>query len=130
MDAYAETDRLLREEFHCAAKRYDSDEVAALEPALKTGLAGGWHYEEDAHLRPDRLLSSLRRLLVGRGVQIIEGCEAVGLQQVVVKALEPAALRLEHLRRTHSSLPAARGPHVWNGSLGARFRSSRERGTA
>jgi D-amino-acid dehydrogenase len=81
MSAYADTDRLLRDEFHCPAKRYDGDEVVALEPALRTGLAGGWHYEEDAHLRPDLLLSSLRRLLESRGVRIIEGCEAAGFER-------------------------------------------------
>ena len=34
--------------------------VGELEPALKPGLAGGWHYEGDAHLRPDKLMSSWR----------------------------------------------------------------------
>ena len=60
MQAYAATDRLLTDEFHCPAKRYAGDEVVALEPALREGLAGGWHYEEDGHLRPDRLLRQRR----------------------------------------------------------------------
>ena len=33
-----------------------STELAALEPALKPGMAGGYLYESDAHLRPDRLM--------------------------------------------------------------------------
>ena len=49
------------------ARRYDSSELADLEPALKPGLAGAWHYELDAHLRPDRLLASWRPLLLARG---------------------------------------------------------------
>ena len=45
------------------AKRFDAAELAALEPALKPGMAGGYLYESDAHLRPDRLMSELRRVL-------------------------------------------------------------------
>src|SRR5262249_18636251 len=74
LDAYAATDRLLSESFHCPARRYDGDAVAELEPALKPGLAGGWYYEDDAHLRPDRLLRSWRRLLESRGVAVREHC--------------------------------------------------------
>ncbi len=78
MDHYAETDRLLRESFGIAAERHDGDALPALEPALKPGLAGGWHYRSDAHLRPDRLMASWRRVLEARGVTIREGCTATG----------------------------------------------------
>jgi D-amino-acid dehydrogenase len=78
MQAYATTDQLLKDEFHCPAHRYDGEAVVALEPALQSGLAGGWHYEEDGHLRPDRLLSSWRRVLEARGVAVIEDCETMG----------------------------------------------------
>ena len=70
MDHYAQTDHLLRESFQMGAKRCDSKELADLEPALKPGLAGAWHYETDAHLRPDRLMSSWHRLLESRGVEV------------------------------------------------------------
>ncbi len=76
MEDYAATDRLLREEFGYPATRYDGDAVAALEPALKPGLAGGWHYEQDAHLRTDKLLRSWRRRLEDQGVTIREHCTA------------------------------------------------------
>jgi D-amino-acid dehydrogenase len=75
MDRYGETDQILREHFHLSAKRYDGAALTDLEPALKPGLAGGWYYEEDAHLRPDKLLSSWRRLLESRGVTVHEHCE-------------------------------------------------------
>ncbi len=74
MDHYAETDRLLRESFAVAARRFDGDAVTALEPALKPGLTGGWLYESDAHLRPDRLMSEWRRVLSARGVVLREDC--------------------------------------------------------
>jgi D-amino-acid dehydrogenase len=75
MDHYAETDKLLREQFHLPAKCYDGAALTELEPALKPGLAGGWYYEGDAHLRPDKLMSSWRHLLESRGVTIHERCE-------------------------------------------------------
>jgi len=75
MEHHAHTDDLLGEKFGLRAVRYDGDDVVKLEPALKTGLAGGWHYEGDAHLRPDKLMSSWRALLQSRGVTIHEECE-------------------------------------------------------
>ena len=73
-EAYAETERLLRESFDESASRLESEELVELEPALKPGLAGAWHYEGDAHLRSDVLMSAWKESLVGRGVQILEGC--------------------------------------------------------
>ncbi len=73
-DAYGPTDKLLRDEFHCPAERLDGGALAAFEPALNDGLAGGWYYEEDAQLRPDRLMAALRRLLESRGATVRERC--------------------------------------------------------
>lgn len=75
MDHYAQTDELLRENFGMGARRLNGDELLEKEPALKPGLAGAWHYERDCHLRPDRLLSSWRKILEQRGVTICERCE-------------------------------------------------------
>ena len=74
MDAYAETDRLMTESFACPARRLDARELVALEPALRPGLAGGWYYNHDAHLRPDKLMSSWRRSLEARGATVFENC--------------------------------------------------------
>jgi D-amino-acid dehydrogenase len=81
MEHYAQTDRLLREFFNLAAARYEGDAVVRLEPALKPGLAGGWHYTGEAHLRPDKLMSSWRSLLQARGVTIREHCEFQGFDR-------------------------------------------------
>lgn len=78
MAAYAHTDALLRTSFNLPATRYDRDALIDLEPALKPGLAGGWHYATDAHLRPDKLLSSWRRVVEARGVTIREHCAVHG----------------------------------------------------
>lgn len=77
---YAETNRLLAEEFQMPAVRYDAPALVELEPALRPGVAAGaWHYEGDAHLRPDRLMSELARVLRARQVTIHEQREVTGL---------------------------------------------------
>lgn len=78
MEHHAGVDRLLRERFDTAARRLDGDALAELEPALRPGLAGAWLYEDDAHLRPDRLMAELRRVLLGLGVAIHEGRPVAG----------------------------------------------------
>jgi D-amino-acid dehydrogenase len=81
MDAYAATDRLLSESFHCPAQRYGGDALIELEPALRPGLAGGWYYHDDAHLRPDKLLRSWRKVLESGGVTIREHCAFRGFRR-------------------------------------------------
>src|SRR5262245_28866368 len=87
MDEYAGIDRLLRDEFDLPAVRYGADDVSRLEPSLKPGLAGGWHYPHDAHLRPDRLMAGWRRVLQERGVSIREHCPMSGFQRNGRRAL-------------------------------------------
>src|SRR5207302_387838 len=60
---HAHTNELLSSQFNMGAERYDGDDVLKLEPALKSGLAGGWHYRNDAHLRPDQLMANWKRWL-------------------------------------------------------------------
>ena len=78
-DGYATTDRLLSEHFGESATRYDGESLIDLEPALKPGLAGGWHYEGDAHLRSDLLMASWKKNLESKGVEIHENCLFTGL---------------------------------------------------
>lgn len=77
-DHYDHTNAFLRDSFAMPARRIDADALIALEPALKPGCAGGYLYESDAHLRPDRLMAELQRVLVGLGVEVRENCAATG----------------------------------------------------
>lgn len=77
-DHYAETDRLLREQYGLGAKPYNERELLALEPALKPGIAGAWLYECDAHLRPDKLMTAWEQRLQTEGVVIREQCRFEG----------------------------------------------------
>lgn len=59
------------------SERIGGDRLTQREPALRSGLAGGRHYTIDAHLRPDRLIAELVRVLRARGVTLLETCEAL-----------------------------------------------------
>lgn len=78
MDEYARTDRLLTDSFGMPAIRYDEGAVSRMEPALKPDLAGGWYYEHDAHLRPDKLMASWQRVLKSKNIPIRENCAVTG----------------------------------------------------
>jgi D-amino-acid dehydrogenase len=84
MEHYAHSDELLHREFDLAAKRID--DVAAFEPALVPGLAGGWYYDTDAHLRPDKLMAEWRRALAARDVKIEENGEVKSITRAASKA--------------------------------------------
>lgn len=77
---HAHTATLVHERFGLAIQKVEGTELAALEPALKPGLAGGFLYPHDAHLRPDKLMSSWRRILSEKGVEIREHCAVQGLR--------------------------------------------------
>jgi D-amino-acid dehydrogenase len=77
MRHHAETDRLLRAEFNMPATPYEGAALEQLEPSLKPGIAGAWHYQSDGHLRPDKLMIAWRRALERAGVTIREQVELV-----------------------------------------------------
>jgi D-amino-acid dehydrogenase len=72
LEHFTATEQLLRNEFGLAATCHAGAALQELEPALHSDLAGGWHFETDGHLRPDKLLRAWRGLLESRGVQIRE----------------------------------------------------------
>lgn len=51
----------------------DAARVLAMEPALKPGLAGAFFNPVDAHLRPDRYVAGLARVVRAKGGTIEEG---------------------------------------------------------
>lgn len=70
--AFGKTDMLLRENFGVGATPYDGRQLVELEPAIKPGFGGAWHFEGDCHLRPDKLMSQIREKLEHRGVEFLE----------------------------------------------------------
>jgi len=71
-EKYAKADKLIQEQVGLAAERLSEHELLELEPSLKPGLAGGWRYEIDAHLRPNKLMNAWRKTLTDLGVEIVE----------------------------------------------------------
>lgn len=77
---YRHVDELLRTKFAMPATRFEKDALLALEPSLKPeAVSGGYLYESDAQLRPDRLMTTWRNVLELRGVSIVENCELTSL---------------------------------------------------
>jgi D-amino-acid dehydrogenase len=86
-EEFEHAEKLVHDQFGLRAKPYDGQTLTDLEPALKSGLGGGWHYEDDCHLRPDKMMSGLRRLLESRGVSIIENLKVNGIRREGGKAV-------------------------------------------
>lgn len=75
MREFSAIDRLLTEHFGVSAMRIEGDKLPAFEPALKSGLAGAFHYPGDASVRPDLLNTQWSARLRESGVKFIENCE-------------------------------------------------------
>ena len=71
---FGRTDTLLASEFGLAARYIDGAELPAFEPALLDDLAGAYYYEDDGHLRPDKLNAAWSQRLRDDGVRFIENC--------------------------------------------------------
>ncbi len=70
----------------------DGNQVEAMEPALKAGVAGGYFNPGDAQLRPDRYVSELARVVRERGGQIIE--------QACIDSIDVERGRISRVRTT------------------------------
>ncbi|HTA66037.1 MAG TPA: FAD-dependent oxidoreductase [Xanthomonadaceae bacterium] len=64
-----------------AAETWDAARLAADEPSLRDGLAGGLFFPGDASLRPDRYVDELARLAREAGCELIEDCEVHGFRR-------------------------------------------------
>jgi D-amino-acid dehydrogenase len=60
------------EQFGIPVERLDGERIESMEPALKTGVVGGYFNAGDAQLRPDRYVAELARLVRERGGLIDE----------------------------------------------------------
>ncbi|GJQ28928.1 MAG: amino acid dehydrogenase [Phycisphaerae bacterium] len=96
LDAFGPTNEAIVRRFGYGGRLVRGDELAAMEPTLRDGLAGAWYFECDAHLRPDRYMSGLHAALVRRGVVIREGCEAKDLTGLGGRAVRAVTNHGEH----------------------------------
>jgi D-amino-acid dehydrogenase len=70
----------VRAEFGIETTLIDARQLADMEPALRPGAAGAWHYPDDSHLRPDRLLAALVTVLRKRSVEIVEDTQVTSFE--------------------------------------------------
>ena len=90
MQDFAETDKLLADQFGILALRIEGDDLPEFDPAIKSGLAGAFYYEGDAFVRPDILNSNWSNRLRENGVTFVENCKLIGIikKQGQVKSLQ------------------------------------------
>jgi len=112
-DKHARTDILLTSEFGLTGTRLDGDELNRFEPATRSGLAGAFHYDTDAYLRPEKLNAHWAGLLVERGVDIVENCE---LQSIEKQSGRIAAVITSNGRMQADQYVFATG--AWSGHMG------------
>lgn len=112
LEEFAATDTLLTSEYGLSAEHIPGDELVTFEPALLDGLAGAWFYEDDSHLRPDRLNASWAKRLADAGVRFIEECS---LDSVETNSKDVAGLVTStgHMQAEHYVFAAG----AWSGGL-------------
>lgn len=81
LEHFGKMDRFIAENFGVAATRIEGTELPEFDGALKPGLAGAYHYPDDASLRPDLLNSQWVEKLRTRGVEFIDHCQVTGLEK-------------------------------------------------
>ena len=81
MNAFARTDEMLEENFGVSAKRLDGFGLTELEPGLCDGLAGGYHYQGDTSLNPEKLNQAWVEHLRKQGVVFLENTELQGVEK-------------------------------------------------
>ena len=70
----------LKKQFAVSETPLDRRSLLKQEPAIGDNVAGAWFSERTAHLRPESLMEELKRLLIQKGVEIIEQTTVTGFQ--------------------------------------------------
>lgn len=70
-EAHAKLDRFLTEH-GIPATRIEGSDLAIFDPSIRDDLAGGFHYDMDVRLRPDRYVAEMLRICRSAGVEILE----------------------------------------------------------
>ena len=75
LDTFARENDWIESEYQCGAKHVSGADLPALDPTLRSDLAGGFLHAEDACLRPDLLNKNWRAKLETNGVRFLENCD-------------------------------------------------------
>ena len=77
----------------------DGGEVQKMEPAFRSDVVGARYYPRDAHLRPDRFVSELLRVVKDLGARVMEQC--------AVEQFQIAGQAVQSIKTAHGDLRAA-----------------------
>lgn len=98
LEQFAGIDRFITEQFGIAAQRIGGSDLPEMDPALKPGLAGAFHYPDDTSLRPDLLNARWIDHLQHRGVELIDQCSLTGLH--------PSGATIQSIETTRGTMEA------------------------
>lgn len=117
---FAQLNQRLTRDFGLTADAVDGAELAEMEPSLKPGLAGAFHYRTDAHLRSDRLMAEMQRLLTESGVIIKTNTR---LHRIIGQANSATAFQTNNGEMTADEFVVATGATtpLLNSELGCRI---------
>jgi D-amino-acid dehydrogenase len=79
LEHFATADVQPLETFGVRIRRLAGEELAAFDPSLRPGLAGGFLFEDDAFVNPGRLCRSWARRIAEQGVTVLEQQAMTGL---------------------------------------------------
>jgi len=105
--AYEQTNATLAEH-GLGAKPLTGQALLDLEPALLDSVYGAWHYQMDAHLKPDKLMSEWHRVVREMGVEVKE--------DFPVASIDGATIRGSQGELTGKKLIIATG--AWSSKIG------------
>lgn len=86
----------LKRKFGVSATHLDRKSLLKQEPAVGDNVAGAWFSRYTAQLRPDSLMKELKRVLIKKGVEIIEQTEVSGFQIEKNKAVAAITRHLHY----------------------------------
>lgn len=75
VDEFSSFSDVLNEHFNTKAEYIDGNDLPEFDPALKSGLAGGFYYKNDASLSPHELLNNWTKNLTDKGLKVRENCQ-------------------------------------------------------
>jgi D-amino-acid dehydrogenase len=81
LDKFHTTNQFLQKHFGLTADFIPPQALRDKDPSLNQDLAGGFLYNNDAHLMPEMLLTNWANYLKQHGVQFIENCEVLKFER-------------------------------------------------
>ena len=73
---------LLAERYGVSSHLISGEELLSFDPALRTGLAGAYHFEDDASINPNKLNQQWYQYLKEKGVEFVEDCSLTGVNKL------------------------------------------------